>query len=61
MIYEDPLTELNPEGEAKLIRRTAVAPLQKCKDGLDLEQWLVEFVSDEAKTFRWIKKEETTA
>lgn len=57
-IYEDPLTEKKPEGEAKLIRRTAVSPLQKCKDGMGLEQWLVEFLSDKAKCYRWIKKEE---
>lgn len=55
MIYDDPLTEKKPEGEAKLVKMTM--------DGVALEQWLVKFVEDGDRAYsypRWIKKETTS-
>ena len=52
MIYEDPLTELNPEGEAIL--------MAKVRENLwlDWERWIVKFISDGFITDRRILKKE---
>jgi len=48
-IYDDPLTESNPEGKAELITRLNT-------DGFNQEYWSVRFIEDGYKTARWIKK-----
>lgn len=49
MIYEDPVTQLKPEGEAKLIK--------KIEEHHGMEYWVVNFLSDGYDVQRSIKKE----
>ena len=49
MIYEDPITQLKPEGRGRLIRRVGQLP--------DQEYWRVRFM-DGYECIRWIKVEE---
>jgi hypothetical protein len=46
-IYEDPVTKMKPEGNAKLIRFVQALP-----NGL--EEWSVRFQGEQAKYFRTI-------
>lgn len=48
MIYQDPITQQKPEGEAKLLKLE--------KDDPDQQYWKVRFLSDGFVTFRWIHK-----
>jgi hypothetical protein len=50
LIYEDPMTEKQPEGLAKLLERL------DSDSHPDLEYWKVRFIDDDFLTERWIKK-----
>jgi len=50
IIYEDPVTETKPEGEAKLIKKLAFSSVIPTK-----EYWTVKFVSDGAVVDRFIR------
>lgn len=47
-IYQDPITERELDGEARLITPVPYS-------GKDFEQWLVEFLDDGMRTVRLIK------
>ena len=52
MIYQDPITELKPEGKATLLHR-----IQKLSD--DLERWKVCFAGDDGEVYeRTVKNKE---
>lgn len=44
-IYEDPVTEQIPEGEAKLVYRLSSSYAYDL--GRDMEQWVVQFLEDD--------------
>jgi len=48
-IYENPLSETNPEGRARL--------LELLIDDQSMQYWRVEFVEDGEQANRWIRKE----
>lgn len=47
-IFEDPITKIKSEGNAKLVKR-----LENFDQ--DMERWQVKFISDGAKAERWIR------
>ena len=51
MIYYDPITEKDPEGKAKLLRR-----IKSLTD--NLEMWEVRFLDDGLTTTRIVKRKE---
>ena len=64
MIYEDPITQLKPEGRGRLIKKLGDQPkgiailLKGFKDQADVhEYWLVRFM-DGIECRRWIKIKE---
>ena len=48
-IYEDPLTELKPEGKAVLLEKTEM-------ETEDAEYWIVSFEGKSDVFYRWVKK-----